>query len=124
MGTDHIDLVAIITPKKGQTERFLSLFAACAAHAEKSEPGTLRYRIHRGKRDETSGAEELVVRETPNDVLFYGSCYRYENAAALQTHLAGAHVKAMVGEIEAGTLTENVKIIHITPGAGYERARF
>ncbi|EEY22821.1 predicted protein [Verticillium alfalfae VaMs.102] len=112
MGTDHIDLVAIITPKKGQTERFLSLFAACAAHAEKSEPGTLRYRIHRGKRDETSGAEELVVRET------------YENAAALQTHLAGAHVKAMVGEIEAGTLTENVKIIHITPAAGYERARF
>ncbi|KAM0334371.1 hypothetical protein ACHAQA_001397 [Verticillium albo-atrum] len=110
--SDQIDLVAIITPKQGQTERFFTLFAECASHAKANEPGTLRYRIHRGNKDMNNGAEEFVIRET------------YENAAAMATHLAGAHVKAMVREIEGGTLTENVKVIHVTPGAGYDRARF
>ncbi|KAM0276776.1 hypothetical protein ACHAQH_006425 [Verticillium albo-atrum] len=110
--TDHIDLVAIITPKKGQTERFFSLFAECANHAKENEPGTLRYRIHRGKGDMNGGAEEFVVRET------------YENAAAMETHLACAHVKAMIREIEGGMLTENVKVIHVAPGAGFDRAKF
>ncbi|KAL2753795.1 hypothetical protein ACRALDRAFT_1057901 [Sodiomyces alcalophilus JCM 7366] len=111
MAEHGIDLVAIVTPKPGKVERFIELFYKCAEYAEKNEPGTLAYRFHRGDKAKNDGLEELVVRET------------YENQAALDKHMEAPPVKAIMKELEAGTLVQNIKIVHITPGGGVQRAK-
>ncbi|ROT40189.1 hypothetical protein SODALDRAFT_290206 [Sodiomyces alkalinus F11] len=107
----RIDLVGIVTPKPGHTERFIDLFTKCAEYAEKNEPGTLTYRYHRGDKAKNDGLEELVIRET------------YENQAALDKHMTSPPVQVIMKELEAGTLVDKVKVIHITPGGGVQRAK-
>ncbi|KAF9872630.1 hypothetical protein CkaCkLH20_09809 [Colletotrichum karsti] len=111
MSTQIIDLTAVITPKPGKAEKVFELFSNCVNYSEANEPGTLRYEIHRGLQDKNGGLEEFVVRET------------YADEDAMNKHMVGPDVVALVKAMETGDLVENVKVIHTKPGAGYERSK-
>ncbi|KAF5521108.1 hypothetical protein CGCA056_v007125 [Colletotrichum aenigma] len=111
MSTQLLDLTAVITPKPGKAEQVFQLFSNCVNFSKANEPGTLRYEIHRGLKDKNGGLEEFVVRET------------YADEDALNKHMGGPDVVALVKAMESGELVESVKVIHTNPGAGYERSK-
>ncbi|TPX18523.1 uncharacterized protein E0L32_011561 [Thyridium curvatum] len=93
-----IDLTAIVTPRSGQTARFLELFQKCA-EAVAQEPGTLIYELRKGLPDKNGGKQQLVIREV------------YADPAGQEAHMQSAAVKSMIAAIESGKLVENIDVI-------------
>jgi quinol monooxygenase YgiN len=52
-----LDVIAIISPKPGKTDRVVELLTQVSAYVKSNEPGTLRYEVLR------TGKEEIVMVE-------------------------------------------------------------
>ncbi|KZL86485.1 antibiotic biosynthesis monooxygenase protein [Colletotrichum incanum] len=74
-------------------------------YSKANEPGTLRYEVHRGFKDENGDLEEFVARET------------YVNEEARNQHMGGPDVLALVEAIESGELIESLKVVNRKPDA-------
>jgi quinol monooxygenase YgiN len=59
-----LDLLAIISPKPGKTDRVVELLQKVSEYVKANEPGTLKYEILRAGKDRASGKEEVVMAET------------------------------------------------------------
>jgi len=89
----RVDLIAILTPKPGKTDRVVEVFIETAKQIEQSEPGTLKYQINR-EVNKKKGVEEVVVVES------------YENNKALAAHAASSTFKALSKKLKEEDLTE------------------
>ncbi|TAQ88271.1 hypothetical protein B7494_g3368, partial [Chlorociboria aeruginascens] len=75
-----IDLIAILSPSPGKADRIEELLLEVSEYVKKSEPGTLKYQIHREVSKKT-GAGQVILFE------------RYESKAALGVHAASTAFK-------------------------------
>ena len=58
-----LNLIAIITPKGGKTDRVIERLREMAEYVKSNEPGTLQYEIMRVNKDRKTGKEEVVMVE-------------------------------------------------------------
>ncbi len=58
-----LDLLAIISPKPGKTDRVVELLSQVSEYVKANEPGTLKYEIMRVNKDKATGKEEVVMIE-------------------------------------------------------------
>ncbi|EUC41709.1 hypothetical protein COCMIDRAFT_105447 [Bipolaris oryzae ATCC 44560] len=100
-----LEIVAIVQPKPGKVERVQELLTEAAKIVKETEPGVLRYHLHR----EIKGT-------TPRFVMLE----KYENQAALDTH-----VKSDIGVRLGKTFKEEdlvespMKVIFVKSVGGY-----
>ncbi|KAF4626436.1 hypothetical protein G7Y89_g11719 [Cudoniella acicularis] len=62
----QLDIIAIISPKPGKTDRVVELLQGVSEYVKKNEPGTLKYEITRSM-NKKAGVEEVVMLETYKD---------------------------------------------------------
>jgi len=59
MASSGIDVIAIIYPAEGKTDRVAELLQKVLEHAQANEPGTLKYEMHR----EIKGGDIVMVEQ-------------------------------------------------------------
>ncbi|KAH8821753.1 hypothetical protein F5884DRAFT_101713 [Xylogone sp. PMI_703] len=62
----QVDLLAILTPKPGKTDRVVELLKTLSEWVKVNEPGTLRYHVHR-EVNKKNGVEEVFMLESYTD---------------------------------------------------------
>ena len=58
-----LQLLAIISPKPGKTDRVIVCLREMSEYVKDNEPGTLQYEIMRVNKDRKTGKEEVVMVE-------------------------------------------------------------
>jgi len=113
MASKEFNVIAIIHPKQGKTDRVVELLKGVAQYVRANEPGTLKYEINRVTRPSKDGTEDIVMIE------------RYKDQQSLREHGTSSrfveHQKTVTEEnlMRAPTL---LKIVAET-GSGYFSSR-
>ncbi|RDW70167.1 hypothetical protein BP5796_08564 [Coleophoma crateriformis] len=71
--SSQLEIIAIITPKAGKTDRVEELLTEVSEYVRSNEPDVLRYQVNREVNKKT-GTEEIIMLET------------YKNKQALGAH--------------------------------------
>jgi len=82
MPSTEFNVVAVLYPKQGKTQRVLELLNDVADYVHANEPGTLKYDINSVMRPAKDGTEEIVMIE------------RYTDQQALKAHGTSEKFKA------------------------------
>ncbi|TVY76007.1 hypothetical protein LSUE1_G005492 [Lachnellula suecica] len=105
----QIDLVAIITPNKGKTDRIVELLQGVAEYVKKSEPGTIKYEIARSF-NKAAGVEEVIMLES------------YKDKASLGIHGNSTEFKAFNKKLQdEGLVTAPMQLKITKPAGGFAR---
>ncbi|RFU33889.1 hypothetical protein B7463_g2422, partial [Scytalidium lignicola] len=102
----QVELLAIITPNPGKTDRVVELLKGMSEYVKANEPGTLRYHIHR-EVNKKSGVEEVIMLET------------YTDKKALAAHGSSARFKAFGKQLKDEGLVQgpmNLKFLKVEGG--------
>ncbi|TVY32762.1 hypothetical protein LSUB1_G007884 [Lachnellula subtilissima] len=105
----QIDLVAIISPKPGKTDRVVELLQEVAEYIKNNEHGTLIYNITRSF-NKQAGVEEVIMIES------------YKDKAALLAHGSSKEFTAFQKKIQGEDLVSAPMQLKITkPAGGFSR---
>ncbi|TVY34386.1 hypothetical protein LOCC1_G007826 [Lachnellula occidentalis] len=105
----QIDLVAIISPSPGKTDRVVELLQQVAEYIKNNEHGTLKYNITRSF-NKQAGVEEVIMIES------------YKDKAAMLAHGSSNEFKIFQKQMVAEGLVSAPMQLKITkPAGGFSR---
>ncbi|TVY50578.1 hypothetical protein LCER1_G007937 [Lachnellula cervina] len=114
----QIDLVAIISPKPGKTDRVIELLQEVAEYIKNNEHGTLKYNITRSF-NKQSGVDEIIMIEM---FAFAASAFGYKDKAAMLAHGSSKEFTAFQRKIQEEGLVGAPMQLKITkPAGGFSR---
>ncbi|KAK3679588.1 hypothetical protein LTR37_021385 [Vermiconidia calcicola] len=61
--SQEFTVIAVLYPKKGETDKVVNLLDGVAEHVRANEPGTLKYEVNRVTRPAKDGTEDIVMVE-------------------------------------------------------------
>ncbi|KAM3080911.1 hypothetical protein ACMFMG_004871 [Clarireedia jacksonii] len=103
----EINIIAIVYPRVGKTDRLVELLNGVSQHVKDNEPGTLRYEVNRevNKKD---GVEQVIMLET------------YKDNEAVKAHVGSEKFKEFQKTLkDEDLLSEPMSLKFIKPAGGF-----